>query len=111
MTMPTNTTTAEAIAATLDQVAAVTESFSVHVPAEDFRTWVEELGKTHFAVNRQKDLPGAHAHVAGYRNGTYVQVHCVAEGIADHDLPDREAKDWWLDLPVAEAAKLFGVSR
>lgn len=115
--MPTSTTgtsiaNREDIAATLNLVAACAESFSVHVPAADFKTWIEELGQTEFAVNRQRDEPGVHAHQAGYRNGKYVQVHCLAEGIADHDVPDRDADAWYLILPAAEAAKLYGaVSR
>lgn len=110
--MITSTATSrETIAAAFDTMAALTESFTVNVPAADFKMWVEELGVATFAVNRRDGADGVHAHESGYRNGVYVQVHCIAASIDGHELPERDAKPWYLTLPVAEAAKLRGEVR
>lgn len=95
------------IAAALDTMAGLTESFTVNVPPAEFQDWLTSLGLTEFWVNRREGSLGVHAHQAGYHHGVYVQVHAMAATIDGHEVPDLDAKPWYLTLPTAEAVKLL----
>jgi hypothetical protein len=101
--------TTERIRAVVDELAALTESFSVTVKTSDFGAWLTAFGWPTFGVRLHGDEGDTlHAHAGGYHNGRYVQVHTEASGIDDHQVPGRDAKRRFLDLPASESAKLRG---
>jgi hypothetical protein len=98
----------EAIEATLDLLAEVSNSVSISVPLADFADWLEALGQDTFHVCRREDAAGLHVFAKGYRRNTFVSFDAGAEvvDVIGHVVPPRDAAHRFLDLPSSEVANL-----